>query len=122
MGLTEEIKKELDKNYCKDEGKVAAAVDKAICNGAYDIIFGDDESDDKASISDKKKISKNEDIHGIYGINAKTLEIRSQLEKILDMVNHTDPDSISIDIKVKTLTSKQRYRHKGSRTKISFFE
>lgn len=119
MGLTEEIKKELDRDYCKDKGKAAAAVDKAICNGAYDTIFGDD---DKASISDKKKISKNEDIHGIYGINAKTLEIRNQLEKILDMINHTDPDSISIDIKVKTLTSKQRYRHKGSRAKISFFE
>lgn len=122
MGLTEEIKKGLDKDYCKDGDKFVAAVDKAICNGAYDTIFGDDESDDKASVSDKKKISKNEEVHGIYSINAKTLEIKSQLEKIIDMVNHTDPDFISIDIKVKTLTSKQRYKHKGSRVKISFFE
>lgn len=117
MGLTEEIKKGLDVDL---ESKFAASVDKGICDGAYDTIFSDE--DENNIESDKKKISKNEDIHGIYGINAKTLEIRSQLEKIMDMVNHTGPDFISIDIKVKTLTSKQRYRHKGSRVKISFFE
>lgn len=113
MGLTEEIKKGLDVDL---ESKFAAAVDKGICDGAYDTIFSDE--DENNIEYDKKKISKNEDIHGI---NAKTLEIKSQLEKIMDMVNHTDPDFISIDIKVKTLTSKQRYRHKGSRAKISFF-
>lgn len=117
MGLTEEIKKGLDVDL---ESKFAAAVDKGICDGAYDTIFSDE--DENNIEYDKKKISKNKDIHGIYGINAKTLEIRSQLEKIMDMVNHTDPDFISIDIKVKTLTSKQRYRHKGSKVKVSFFE
>jgi hypothetical protein len=117
MGLTEEIKKGLDVDL---ESKFAAAVDKGICDGVYDTIFSDE--DENNIEYNKKKISKNEDIHGIYGINAKTLEIRSQLEKIMDMVNHTGPDFISIDIKVKTLTSKQRYRHKGSRVKISFFE
>lgn len=122
MGLTEEIKKELDRDHCEDEGRFAAAVDKAICNGAYDTIFGNDESGNKASISDKKNISKKKEVHGIYDINTKTLEIRSQLEKIIDMVNHTDPDYISIDIKVKTLTSKQKYKHKGSKIKVSIFE
>lgn len=117
MGLTEEIKKGLDVDL---ENKFAAAVDKGICDGAYDTIFSDEDENNRES--DKKKISKNEDIHGIYGINAKTLEIKNQLEKILDIIDHTDPDFISIDIKVKTLTSKQRYRHKGSRVKISFFE
>ena len=117
MSLTDDIKKGLDVDL---ESKFAAVVDKGICDGAYDTIFSDE--DENNIEYDKKKISKNKDIHGIYGINAKTLEIRSQLEKIMDVVNHTDPDFISIDIKVKTLTSKLRYKHKGSRTKSSIFE
>jgi len=118
MGLTEEIKKGLDIDL---ESKFAAAVDKGICNGAYDAIFSDG---NKNNTKSGKKInnSKKKELSSIYGTSTKTLEIRSQLEKIIDMIDHTDPDYISIDIKVKTLTSKQRYKHKGSRTKAGIFE
>lgn len=103
MSLTDDIKKSLENEHV---GCVAENKNK--------IQF--EEGNTSNMECKKKKLST------IYGTCAKTLEIRSQLEKIIDMVNHTDPDFISIDIKVKTLTSKQRYRHKGSRVKISFFE
>ena len=117
MSLTEEIKKDLNNESHYDE-KARKSVDRAICNGAYDSMFNDDMSpEDKTIEGVYKKLCDAMNI-----TSSKTLAIKNQLEKILDMIDHADPDSISIDIKVKTLTSKQRYRHKGSKVKISFFE
>lgn len=103
MSLTDDIKKSLENEHV---GCVAENKNK--------IQF--EEGNTSNMECKKKKLST------IYGTCAKTLEIKNQLEKILDIIDHTDPDFISIDIKVKTLTSKQRYRHKGSKVKVSFFE
>ena len=103
MSLTDDIKKSLENEHV---GCVAENKNK--------IQF---EEGNTSNMECKKKKSST-----IYGTCVKTLEIKNQLEKILDIIDHTDPDFISIDIKVKTLTSKQRYRHKGSKVKVSFFE
>lgn len=97
MSLTDEIKKTLNNQICEEDN--GRAFEDKIEGG----------------------VKTNEDKYIPYYTIAKNTEIVDQLYRLIDLVNNTNSDYISIDIKLKTLTSKQRYKHKGDKMKFGPF-